>query len=123
MEGAASAPDPDPEEMARTAVGTLKFADVAALRPHLVPEVSVWSSLGDGKLIAGRADAVAVRGEERLAVLDWKSDISPSGEDRSNHIAQLKDYVKTIGAPKGAIVYMSLGEVVWIKSGSTISIA
>lgn len=123
MEGATSAPDPDPGEMARTAAGTLKFADVAALRPHLVPEVSVWSSLGDGKLIAGRADAVAVRGEERLAVLDWKSDISPSGEDRSNHIAQLNDYVETVGAPKGAIVYMSLGEVVWIQSGSTISIA
>ena len=122
-EEAASAPGPDPGEMARTAAGTLKFADVAALRPHLVPEVAIWSNLGDGKLIAGRADAVAVRGEERLAVLDWKSDISPSGEDRSNHIAQLKDYVETIGAPKGAIVYMSLGEVVWIQSGLTTSIA
>ena len=40
---AASASDPDPGEMARTAAGTLKFADVAALRPHLVPEVPIWS--------------------------------------------------------------------------------
>jgi hypothetical protein len=70
-----------------------------------------------------RADAVAVRGEERLAVLDWKSDISPSREDRSGHIAQLKDYVETIGAPKGAIVYMSLGEVVWMQPRATTSIA
>jgi hypothetical protein len=109
--------------MARTAAGTLKFADVAALRPHLFPEVPIWSNLGDGKLIAGRADAVAVRGEERLAILDWKSDISPNRDDRSDHIAQLKDYVETIGAPKGAIVYMSLGEVVWIQPDPTTSIA
>ncbi len=122
MEGAASAPDPDPGEMARTASGTLKFTDVAALRPHLVPEVPIWSNLGDGKLITGRADAVAVRGEEHLAVLDWKSDISPSRDDRSGHIAQLKDYIQTIGAPKGAIVYMSLGEVVWIQPGPATSI-
>jgi ATP-dependent exoDNAse (exonuclease V) beta subunit len=123
LEGAASAPDPDPGEMARTAAATLNFADVAALRPHLIPEVPIWSNLGDGQLMAGRADAVAVRGEERLAVLDWKSDISPSQEDRSGHIAQLKDYVETIGAPKGAIVYMSLGEVVWIQPRATTSIA
>jgi hypothetical protein len=54
------------------------------------------------------------RKSDSLAVLDWKSDISPSRNDRSGHIAQLKDYIETIGAPKGAIVYMSLGEVVWI---------
>jgi len=123
LEGAASAPDPDPAEMARTAAATLKFADVAGLRPHLVPEVPIWSNLGDGQFMAGRADAVAVRGKERLAVLDWKSDISPSRDDRSGHIAQLKDYVETVGAPKGAIVYMSLGEVVWVQPHTTTSIA
>jgi hypothetical protein len=72
MEGAVSASDPSPGEMARTAANTLKFADFAALRPHLVPEVPIWSNLGGGKLIAGRADAVAVQGDEHLAVLDWK---------------------------------------------------
>jgi ATP-dependent exoDNAse (exonuclease V) beta subunit len=120
MEEAASARDPDPKEMARTAAATLKFADVAALRPHLVPEVPVWWGSADGsRLISGRADAVAVRGDERLAVLDWKSDVAPSREDRSGHIAQLRDYIETIGAPKGAIVYMSLGEVVWIHPSQT----
>ena len=123
MEGATSAPDPDPDEMARTAAGTLKFAEVAGLRSYLVPEVPIWSNSGEAKLITGRADAVAVRGEENLAVLDWKSDISPSRNDRLSHIAQLKDYVETVGAPKGAIVYMSLGEVVWIQPGPTTSIA
>jgi ATP-dependent exoDNAse (exonuclease V) beta subunit len=123
MEGAASASDPAPGEMARTAANTLKFADVAALRPHLVPEVPIWSNLGGGKLIAGRADAVAVQGDEHLAVLDWKSDLAPSRDDRSGHIAQLKDYIATIGAAKGAIVYMSLGEVVWVQPGPAASIA
>ena len=37
------ASSPDPSEMARTAARTLAFADIAALRPHLVPEVSIWS--------------------------------------------------------------------------------
>ena len=119
LEGTKSATDPDPAEMARTAAATLKFADVAGFRPHLVPEVPVWSNLGDGQFMAGRADAVAMRGKECLAVLDWKSDISPSRDDRSSHIAQLKDYIKTIGAPKGAIVYMSLGEVVWVQPQTT----
>ena len=124
-------------EPARRTIGSLRISNVSDLAPISSYEVVVleamnplcgtpsriWSNLGDGQLMAGRADAVAVRGEERLAVLDWKSDISPSREDRSGHIAQLKDYVKTIGAPKGAIVYMSLGEVVWIQPRATTSIA
>jgi hypothetical protein len=52
-----------------------------------------------------------------------KSDLSPSRDDRSGHIAQLKDYISTIGAAKGAIVYMSLGEVVWVQPGPAASIA
>lgn len=113
--GEAPASHPDPAEMARTASRTLQFKDVAALRPHLVSEVPIWSRSRDPILTAGRADAVAVREGVLLAVLDWKSDVSPSREDRSGHIAQLTDYVTSIAAPKGAIVYMSLGEVVWIE--------
>jgi hypothetical protein len=77
-------------------------------------EVPIWSNSEGGTLTAGRADAVAVQGNVLHAVLDWKSDVSPSPDDRSHHIAQPKDYVDAIGAPKGAIVYMTLGEVVWI---------
>ena len=116
MEGPTSSADPDPGEMARTAMRTLKLDDVAALRQHLVPEMSVWSDSGDGQLIAGRADAVAIRGEESFAILDWKSDVAPGRQDRSDHIAQLSDYVTAIGVSRGAIVYMSLGEVVWVSS-------
>jgi hypothetical protein len=109
--------NPDPSEMGRTATRTLTFPDIAALRPHLVAEVPIWSNSGGGTLTAGRADAVALKGNVLHAVLDWKSDVSPSPDDRSHHTAQLKDYLDAIGAPKGAIVYMSLGEVVWIEAG------
>ena len=107
----------DPLEMARTAARTLTFTDIAALRPHLVAEVPIWSTSEGGTLTAGRADAVPVQGNILHAVLDWKSDVSPSQDDRSHHISQLKDYLDAVGAPKGAIVYMSLGEVVWIEAG------
>jgi CRISPR-associated exonuclease Cas4 len=107
--------NPDPAEMARTALATLKLADIAALGPHLIPEVPVWSTSQSGKLMAGRADAVAVQENALLVVLDWKSDVSPSREGRSGHIAQLTDYLTSIGAAKGAIVYMTLGEIVWIE--------
>ncbi|MDB5603427.1 MAG: hypothetical protein JWP25_327 [Bradyrhizobium sp.] len=116
LEGETTPLIPDPAEMAQTAARTLKFGDVAALRPHLVPEVPIWSASRDGTLSAGRADAVAMQKNVLLAVLDWKSDASPSQEDRSGHIAQLTDYLTSTGAPKGAIVYMSLGEVVWIRT-------
>jgi ATP-dependent exoDNAse (exonuclease V) beta subunit len=108
---------PDPSEIARTAARTLSFKDVAALRPYLVAEVPVWSA-SEGSLTAGRADAVAVQEDVILAVLDWKSDLSPSKNDRAHHASQLMDYLDAIGAPKGAIVYMSFGEVVWIESGA-----
>jgi ATP-dependent exoDNAse (exonuclease V) beta subunit len=108
----------DPSEMARTAARTLTFPDITALRSHLIAEVPIWSTSKGGTLTAGRADAVAVQGNVLHAVLDWKSDVSPSRDDRSQHTAQLKDYLDATGAPKGAIVYMSLGEVVWIESGA-----
>lgn len=63
--------------------------------------------------------AVAVRGQESFAVLDWKSDVAPDRQDRSDHIAQLSDYVAAMGVLRGAVVYMSLGEVVWVSSAAS----
>jgi ATP-dependent exoDNAse (exonuclease V) beta subunit len=114
LEGETSPLLPDPSEMAGTAARTLKFGEVALLRSHLVPEIPIWSASSWGTLSAGRADAVAIKENVLLAVLDWKSDVSPNQEDRSEHITQLNDYLTLTGAPKGAIIYMSLGEVVWI---------
>ena len=109
---------PDPSEMARTALKTLTFADVTALRPNLLPEIAIWSSLADGIYLAGRADALAVDDGNVCAVLDWKSDIAPSLDERSGHIGQLSEYLAATGAPRGALVYMSLGEIVWVDASA-----
>ena len=104
---------PDPAELAATALRTLRLPEIAALRPRLLPELAVWSE-HDGALIAGRADAAVYDGEAPDVVLDWKSDIAPSAQDRAQFRGQLQDYMTAIGAPRGAVVYMSLGEVAWV---------
>lgn len=104
---------PDPGELAASALRTLHLPEIAALRPYLVPELAVWSER-DGALIAGRADAVAYDGDAPAVVLDWKSDIAPSAQDRAHYRGQLQDYMTAIGAPRGAVIYMSLAEVAWV---------
>jgi hypothetical protein len=79
---------PNLAEIARTAFKTLAFAEVAALRPHLVAEIAIWS----GSLLAGRADAVAVDNGNILAVVDCKSDVAPGQSERSSHICRLGEY-------------------------------
>jgi hypothetical protein len=107
---------PDAGEIARTALKTLTLAAVATLRPLLIPEIAVWSSSPDGPLLAGRADALAVKDGNVVAALDWKSDVAPTREERLEHIGQLSEYLTATGAPRGALIYMSLGEVVWVEA-------
>lgn len=109
---------PEPKEMARTALNTIGFAAVATLRRHLIPEIPIWSSLADGTLVAGRADAVAVENGNIVAALDWKSDVAPSHQERSDYIGQMRSYLTTTGARRGALVYMTLGEIVWIEAST-----
>jgi hypothetical protein len=107
---------PDPIEMAHTALKTLAFADVAALRPRLILEITILSGSAGGFLLAGRSDAIAVEDGNIIAVLDWKSDIAPSREERSGYIGQLSEYLAATGARRDALVYMSLGEVLWVEA-------
>ncbi len=104
---------PDAAEMASTALRSLRTPEIAKLRPLLVPELSVWSEL-DGDLIAGRADAVAIENGSVSVVLDWKSDVRPTPEDRAQYAGQLTAYKEAVGARRGAVVYMTLGELVWL---------
>jgi hypothetical protein len=80
--------------MARTAISTLKLADIAALRCHLLPEIAVWSELPNGSLLAGRADALAVVDGNVIAAFDWKSDAAPSKEERLGYLGQLSSYLE-----------------------------
>jgi ATP-dependent exoDNAse (exonuclease V) beta subunit len=104
---------PEPRELAATALSTLRLPEVAALRPKLIPEVAIWA-VTEGTLLAGRADAAAWENNVPAVVLDWKSDVRPTPEDRAQYRGQLQEYMAAVGAPRGAVVYMSFGEVAWV---------
>ena len=104
---------PDSAEMASTALRTICAPEIAELRAVLVPELAVWSEL-EGEHVAGRADALAVEQDRVTVVLDWKSDVAPTAQDRAQHAAQLADYRDIVGAKRGAVVYMSTGEMAWL---------
>ncbi len=104
---------PEPAELAKTALRTLHLPEIAALRPKLVPELAIWSA-AEGELLAGRADATAYEGATPAVVLDWKSDVAPTAQNRAQYRGQLQEYMTAIGASRGAVVYMSLSEIAWV---------
>jgi CRISPR-associated exonuclease Cas4 len=107
-------PRPEPTEMAETALRTLALPEIAALKLFLVPEMAIWAGR-NGCLIAGRADALAIRDDEIDVAIDWKSDINPTASVRAAYAEQLRDYLEATGAGRGALVFLSLGEVVWVE--------
>jgi len=50
-----------------------------------------------------------------VAVVDWKSDVAPSESDYAHHLAQMAEYLTATRTKRGALVYMTRGEVVWLK--------
>jgi CRISPR-associated exonuclease Cas4 len=85
------------------------------MRPFLLPEMAIWSSEG-GALVAGRADALAIRDGRVEVAVDWKSDIHPSSVVRSRYVAQLRDYLAATGSERGLLVFLSLGEILWVDN-------
>lgn len=112
---------PDPIEIAATALRTLRSAEIARLRPQLMAEAAVWSGSDETGFVAGRADAVAVDDGRVIVVLDWKSDVSPTTNDRAGYAGQLGEYLAATGALRGALVYMSLGETDWVTNGQELA--
>lgn len=112
----------DVAELAQTVLRTLALPDVADLRPRLRAELPIYALIGlagDAQPMAGRADAV-VRAEDGAfeVVVDWKSDIAPGPQQLADHVDQLRLYLEATGAPRGALVYMSLGRVRWVEPAS-----
>jgi len=105
---------PDPTECVQTALRTLALPEVAALRPHLIPELPVYGRGPDGVCVAGRMDAATVHEGRVQVVIDWKSDVAPGPVERSDHAGQLADYLALTNADRGLIIYMSRGEVVLV---------
>lgn len=106
---------PDPDEMAAAALRTLALPEIAELRPSLVPEIPIWAQ-DEHSLVAGRADALAINGQQIDAAIDWKSDVNPTLAVRKAHAQQLHDYLVATNASRGAIVYLSSGEIVWVQN-------
>jgi CRISPR-associated exonuclease Cas4 len=105
--------------MAATAMRTLSLPGVAEHRGTLAPEMTIYGAHDSGAiLIAGRADAVAVADGRPVAVFDWKSDVAPSAADRQTYAGQLLEYIKAVGAPRGAVVYLTLRELDWIDGSA-----
>jgi CRISPR-associated exonuclease Cas4 len=103
--------------MAETALRGLSLPAIAALKPHLVPEVAVWG-MRETDLVAGRADALVVRDGRIDVAIDWKSDVNPTPDLRAAYGGQLRDYLDVTGAQRGAVVFLTLGEVAWIEGSA-----
>ena len=102
----------DGGELAATALRTLRLPDVHEYRGRLVAEVPIYACVGDD-LISGRADAIAYNDDGRI-VFDWKSDVAPKQAEFAAYRNQLGQYLRAIGAHRGAIVYMTTGQVDWV---------
>lgn len=112
----------DAAELAQTVLRTLALPDVSKLRPRLRAELPIYALIGpsgEAQPMAGRADA-AVRAEDGAfeVVVDWKSDIAPGPQQLVEHVDQLRLYLEATGAPRGALVYMSLRRVRWVEPAS-----
>jgi hypothetical protein len=104
---------PDPTQVAACVRDIFSIGDVANVLPFLEAEVPVWHKDGQ-TLLAGRVDALIVREGKVLGVLDWKSDVMPSTDAKSQYVAQVADYLAITGAVAGAVVFMTTGELMWI---------
>lgn len=109
-----SEPLPEPTEMAEVALRALALPEIALLRANLVPELAVWAAR-DAYFVAGRVDAVAKRDGKIDVAIDWKSDVNPSASVRATYAGQLREYLTATGARRGALVFLTLREVVWLE--------
>ncbi|MER9902421.1 UvrD-helicase domain-containing protein [Mesorhizobium sp. M0130] len=113
---------PDATEMAATAMRTLALPELAPFLGRFVPELPVWEARPP-HFLAGRADAVVMEGDRIILVVDWKSDVHPELDAQAAYAAQLRDYLRVTGAERGAVVYMSSGQVSWVEPSRDLTIA
>jgi CRISPR-associated exonuclease Cas4 len=115
----------DLDELVATTLRTWSLPELGDGRNNTVPEVPIYGRLpgADERLVSGRADAVRYRGGRPETVFDWKSDVAPEAGTRRAYAQQLAQYVHVLGAERGAIVYMSTGQIQWVEvsgNGGTV---
>ena len=114
-EAESPATGPHSPEIAATAMRALAIPEVAALRPHLVPEMMVFSaeiSTSATTYVGGVVDALALGEDGAIeVVIDWKSDVDPSTSQVEHYRAQVRDYIAATGAKKGLLVFATNGRI------------
>lgn len=106
---------PDPLEMAATALRTFSHDELMPYIAKLVPEVPLFGARSDTVLVSARADAIAFEAGVAVVAFDWKSDVAPTKDDYDAYASQLLEYLELSRAEKGAVVYMTSGEIRWVR--------
>ncbi|HEY2539298.1 MAG TPA: UvrD-helicase domain-containing protein [Stellaceae bacterium] len=111
---------PHAPELAATTLRALAISEIAACRASLLPEVTVFSAqTSDDRsvYVGGVADAVAY-GETGIIdlVIDWKTDVAPSLFQIGLYREQLHDYLVATGAAEGLLVFVTTGQLVWVRT-------
>jgi exodeoxyribonuclease-5 len=105
-----------PHELAQTVVRTLAIPEIAALRPRLVPEYTIYGSHTDGAteiIVSGIADAVAYDVEGHIdTVIDWKSDVDITPDRLNSYRGQLETYRRHTSARQAFLVLMTHGKLI-----------
>lgn len=112
---------PDPSELARTALRTLSHEELQPYLAKLIPEIPIYGARSDTILVSARADAIAFEAGVPVVAFDWKSDIAPTPDDHNAYASQLLEYLNLIDAEKGAVVYMTSGDVRWVHRQTAAS--
>ena len=106
-------------ELSGTVIRTLDLPEIARLRSQLVPEYNVFGhrTSSEGEVfVSGIADAIAPDDQGGIdAVIDWKSDVSPSAQTIDHYRQQINEYRRTIGAKRALLVFMTRSSVVEIN--------
>jgi exodeoxyribonuclease-5 len=88
---------------------------VAALRPRLMAEVTVYAADPAGKVmtfVGGVVDALAINEDMKIdVVVDWKSDIAPSAAIIDLYREQVRDYLSVTGGTEGLLVFVTTGRI------------
>jgi exodeoxyribonuclease-5 len=109
-----------PEELATCVKRTLELPEIIELRPHLLPEFSVYGLYNQDRIDSvtfGIVDAIAFENDGRpQVVVDWKSDVSPSSSTLEHYGSQVRAYLKVTGAQRGLIVMLTTGQIININN-------
>ncbi len=106
----------DATEVATTVLWALALPEIARVRAHLVPELTVVASRdadGAEEVTLGIADAVFIDADGRPELMvDWKSDVDPAPATVAHYRGQVRAYLRATGAREGMIVFLTSGKVV-----------